>query len=207
MESNVIYETLANIVQRIKCAPENQPLDQMNDLQEVAREFRLSLPETLVVAFLATEDSDCSGLTRDRLVGYLKPVTGFNTQRILNIIRKLGRLNILERERFSDSVDLMLNEDYLDAIETGIWEKVEALTPYGLYPLIKYLKYQLGNSMGFLENMCMPMSQAAITEDLFKTNILRINEHLVCVKYAHKNFGHLTEPTVPRKPIFFHFNQ
>jgi hypothetical protein len=196
MESNIIYEALATIVQRIKYAPENQPLDQMIDLQEVASKFRLSLPETLVVAFLATEDSDNNGLTRERLVGYLKPVTGFNTQRIFNMIRKLGKLNILERERFSDTVDLMLNEDYLDAIETGNWEKVEALSPYGLYPLMKYLKRQLGNSMGFLEHMGMPMSHNLAAEDLFKTNILRINEHLVCVKYAHKNFGHLTEPAI-----------
>ena len=44
MESNIIYQTLSNIVQRIKNAPENQPIDQMQDLKEVASKFKLSLP-------------------------------------------------------------------------------------------------------------------------------------------------------------------
>jgi hypothetical protein len=198
MESNIIYQTLSNIVQRIKNAPENQPIDQMQDLKEVASKFKLSLPETLIVAILAVEDEDSNGLKREQLINYIKPVTGYNNHRISNLMRKLFKHHVIVRERFSESVSIALNEDYLEAIDTGNWESVESLTPYGLFPMLKYLQQFVGGPSGLFNRMNMPHAHLldSRTEGLMRSNVFKINEHLACVKYINKHFTHLHEASL-----------
>lgn len=201
MDSNIIYQTLTTIVERVKHASENQSLDQMQDLKDVADKFRLSLPETLVVAILAVEDQETIGLNKEQFLKYFKPFKELSGRRISIVVRKLLGKNVIVDEKYVEHRCIRLHDKYLVAFDTGVWESVESLSPYGLFPLLKHLRGVMNGRDVFYENMYGnrdPFSEYRMGR-VENSNVLKINEHLACVKYTHKHFAHLHETT-------FHYN-
>ena len=159
MENNIIYETLTNIVERIKLAPENTTIEQMNDLNEVADRFKLSLYEMVIVAFIAVEDKE---FNTEEIIDLIQSKIGIKSLLIKRLIRKLGKRNIIERERFSDKMSIALNETYLSAIESGDWKVVEELVPYGLYPFLRSIRHLIGGGFSYGHRMAMHFDECQI---------------------------------------------
>lgn len=198
MDSNIIYQTLTTIVERIKHASENQSLDQMQDLKDVADKFRLSLLETLIVAILAVEDEDTNGLNKEQLTKFFKPIKELSNRRASIVVRKLLGKNIIIDEKCNDVRYIRLADKYLVAFDTGDWSSVESLSPYGLFPLLKYLREVINGRDSFYENIYRhrePFSASRVGGTA-NSNALKMNEHLACVKYINKHFAHLHESTL-----------
>lgn len=193
MENNIIYETLTNIVERIKLAPENTTIEQMNDLNEVADRFKLSLYEMVIVAFIAIEDKE---FNTEEIIDLIQSKIGIKSLLIKRLIRKLGKRNIIERERFSDKMSIALNETYLSAIESGDWKVVEELVPYGLYPFLRSIRHLIGGGFSYGHRMAMHFDEFSDSIDLLKTSSVSINQHLVCVKYAQKTFSQSSDQSL-----------
>ena len=192
MDNNIIYETLTNIVERIKFAPENATLEQMNDLNEVANRFKLSPYEMVIVAFIAIEDKE---FDTEEIINFLQPKIGIKSLVIKRLLRKLVKRNVIERERFSSKIGITLNESYLNAIESGDWKLVEELVPYGLYPFLRNIRHIIGCGMSYGHRI-MHFDEYTDSIDLMKTFLVTMNQHLVCVKYAQKTFSQSSDQSL-----------
>ena len=139
----------------------------------------------VIVAFIAIEDKE---FNTEEIIDLIQSKIGIKSLLIKRLIRKLGKRNIIERERFSDKMSIALNETYLSAIEKwGIGRWSRNWCPMVYIPFLRSIRHLIGGGFSYGHRMAMHFDEFSDSIDLLKTSSVSINQHLGLCEIRAKN--------------------
>lgn len=185
MSQNEIHQVLSTILERVKYAPENQPIEEMADLVRFSKCLRVSPLEGLIVAYLVAADEDELGMNiRKGLLNFLKPLNQLNNRIIMTALRKLRQRRIVMQEHMSREIEMIVSDEILDAIDSGDWKQLEELNPVGLISFLKS-KNRMSRGMNF---HYFSEHRSFGNVSFWRSPLIQLNEDLQIVKYLQKHF-------------------